>query len=418
MKTYVLIFSFMGYVSGGPIYDTNKIKYLKERGWTVNVLSVGLKRNLIIKSLKEYCSPTFPELTQYPFYFSKRKRNLILDDLISNIKLAEGDSYSDVIIETGTDYTAFWGELIAKKLKAKHIIMFLDEKNPNVNKDTFEFYKFKYNRGELASISLKSLKFIFEPYFEIKNSNEHILSACCTNTVADIQDDIINKIPLGDYTIGSIGRLEKDFVENIVDGICTFAKSVPDKKVAVSFFGGFPVSMADKINKLKEELKAQNNIQFFISGYIWPIPKDIFKNFDVFISGAGSARVSANQNIPTIKMDVINNQPEGIYYDLKNYLSKKIEGNTSVADYLKSILIEKKYPKIIGKETLEEEWIQICQKFDLHMKFLLKSSNKKEYFSTDSLWVKNKKNCLKKLVFSIIPYKKYIQFRQKCKKTT
>ena len=48
MKTYVMIFNFMGFISGGPIYDLNKIRYLKQRGWTVNVISVGIKRKLYL----------------------------------------------------------------------------------------------------------------------------------------------------------------------------------------------------------------------------------------------------------------------------------------------------------------------------------------------------------------------------------
>lgn len=51
-----------------------------------------------------------------------------LEDKIS-LLVSKVDRKSDeIIIETGTDYTALWGELLARELSAKHFIMFLDEK--------------------------------------------------------------------------------------------------------------------------------------------------------------------------------------------------------------------------------------------------------------------------------------------------
>ena len=161
----------------------------------------------------------------------------------------------EIIIETGTDYTALWGELLARDLNAKHFIMFLDEKNPNVNNDTYAFYKFKYDRNELASISLDSLDYILGKYFELHNKEEHVLKACCTNSVKDIECEWIDCIPKADYTIGSIGRLEKAFVPIIVDGICEFAQKVPDKKIAIVFFGDADACYAESIMRIRKNRK-------------------------------------------------------------------------------------------------------------------------------------------------------------------
>lgn len=100
----------------------------------------------------------------------------------------------------------------------------------------------------------------------------------------------------------------KPFVDNIIKGVCSFAKNHHELNIGMCFFGG-----ADKktISKIELEFSEYTNIDLYISGYIWPIPQDIFDIFDVFISGAGSANVSANMGITTIDMDVITNCPVG-----------------------------------------------------------------------------------------------------------
>ena len=403
-KTYVMIFGIANVVAGGPIYDCNKIRYLKEHGWTVNVLPTDSGK-VYIQPLEEYASVSFPFIQIQPYLFTKKELKKKLDLLVSYITISD-----EIIIETGTDYTALWGELLAKRLQAKHIIMFLDEKNSHVNQFTAPFYKFKYERNELASISMKSMKCIFGKYFELAEASRHILAAVCSNAVADIKSNLNEKIPEGDYVIGSIGRLDKPFVPKIIDAICEFAQRNPRKIVSVCLLGG-----ADdlSISKIEETLGARKNIRYFISGYIWPIPKDVFDKIDVFVSAAASSRASVNQRIPTIRVDVITYKPEGILIDAVNNISISSEKNdASISDYLVEILENKKIYPINGVVELQDEWRWICQNLDKHMDFCNSSSSKKEYYEVNKMWNGSIKELIKKLLFRLVTVDRYYSIKE------
>ena len=410
MKTYVMIHAIADIVCGGPIYDSNKERYLEERGWNVNVLPTDTGK-ILIRPLEKYADIVFPFINYSPFIFSKKELKEKIEILASHVTVSE-----KIIIETGTDYTALWGELLARRLNAKHIIMFLDEKNPKVNIHSAPFYRFKFERNELACISIESLQSIFAPYFEIRNPDEHVLCACCANSVSKSEDidHIADRIPEGDYVIGSIGRLEKPFVPNIISGICEFARCVPDKKVGVCLLGGAEKGI---IERLQKELGEVENIEYFISGYIWPIPQNVFPGINVFVSGAGSADVSANQGIPTVRIDVIDNKPSGFACDVNDY--KKIKPlekqDATVCDYLCAALIEKNVPEISGITSLEDEWNAICGYFDEHMEFIERSCVRKEYFPAEKVWNGSSKEVIKKLLFNLMKTDTYYRMKEKWK---
>lgn len=392
MKNYILIFGITDIVAGGPIYDCNKKKYMEEHGWRVIVVPVSPGK-VLLTPLREYEGISFPFITLPPSLFTTKQREEKIELLATYVDVNESDR---TIIETGTDYTALWGELLAKRLNAKHFVMFLDETNNRVNTNTFEFYRFKYERNELASISLNSLNAIFSPYFKLPFAEQHVLSAWCSNSIGGENIDIEKEIPDGDYIIGSIGRLEKGFVPNIITGICEFAKRVPNKKVVVCFIGGTNKKTEERIRSL---FKQKENISLYITGYLWPIPQNIFSKFDLFISGAGSARVSAEMGIPTVKMDAITYEPLGFVEDLKSESMKqqKLENGT-VENYIWKALIEKDTPLIKGRTTIDEKWNVISRDFDKHMDFIESSIKEKEYYQTDKLDVGIPSEKLKKLV--------------------
>lgn len=405
MSTYVFIFGFCDFISGGPIYDCNKIRYLKEKGWNIVVIPIG-KGKVYIEPLKEYLidDKSNDFLFQSPYVFSKKELKQKIDIMQSYI-----NDFDNVIIETGTDYTAQWGELLAERINAKHIIMFLDEMNAAVNVHTYKFYKFKYDRNELASISDKSLEYIFSPFFHLYDKQNHILDACCTNSVQDVECDWKEKIPNGDFIIGSIGRLEKNYVKEIVKGICEFAENYSQRKITVLFLGGSDESV---ISELREDFSKVKNIKVYISGYIWPIPKSVIESVDVFVSGAGSARVSANCGKPTIRMDVINGHPMGFVVDVTSNWSLEIDkNNPTLKDYLVEALINKNVPKIKNSMSIEKQWNWICDCFDEHMKFIENSNGQKEYFPVQKMWDGTWFDIIKKFVFKFVNFDTYYKLR-------
>lgn len=410
MKVYVMMFGIANIVAGGPIYNVNKIEYLEKHGWNVIVFPID-DGDIYIEPLKKYSGQSYEFIKESVSVFSKQELENKLSLLVSKIDR----TCDEIIIETGTDYTALWGELLARELKAKHFIMFLDEKNPNVNKDTYAFYKFKYDRKELASISLKSLDCIFGKYFELHNKEEHVLKACCTNSVKNIECKWLDSIPDADYAIGSIGRIEKAFVPVIVEGICEFSRKVPEKKIAVVFFGD--ASNEEAVTIIKEKIEKNNNIQMFITGYMWPIPEEAIKKMNVFVSGAGSARVSANCGITTIRMDVINNVPIGFVKDAKNYKYLSLnKHNATVCDYLDEVLLKGTNPEICNKMSIDEQMMWINECFDQHMRFIKNSISEKNYYQVEKLCNKSGKFIkfyIKKIIIHIWGYDGYIKLKNK-----
>lgn len=412
MKTYIMMFGIANIVAGGPIYDANKIEYLEQSGWNVIVFPIN-DGDIYIEPLKKYSGQSYEFIQEPISMFTKKEIKKKISLLASRVE----PTSDEIIIETGTDYTALWGELLARDLNAKHFIMFLDEKNPNVNNDTYAFYKFKYDRNELASISLDSLDYIFGKYFELHNKEEHVLKACCTNSVKNIECKWLDSIPNADYSIGSIGRLEKAFVPIIVDGICEFSRKVPEKKIAVVFFGDADACNVEPITIIKEKLEKCNNIQMLITGYMWPIPEDAIKKMDVFVSGAGSARVSANCGIPTIKMDVITNAPIGYVKDAKNCINLPLcKNNATLCDYLCETLLNGKNPEIYNKISVNEHMMWVKECFDQHMKFIRKSKCEKKYYPVEKIYNSSNK-CMKfyikKTMIHIFGYDLYIKIKNK-----
>ena len=405
------MFGIANCIAGGPIYDCNKKMYLEEHGWNVVVVPVSAGK-VLLTPLKEYEGISFPFVTASPSSFTKKKLHVKIEELVSYVNVGTSE---ETIIETGTDYTALWGELLAERLNAKHIIMFLDETNRNVNDNTYKFYEFKYKRGELASISLESLNAIFSPYFELSNPEQHVLSAWCRNSVGDNDFELEKHIPTGDFVIGSIGRLEKGFVPNIIQGICQFAQKVPNQKVSVCFIGGSDRKTEEKVRNGFASIK---NISLYITGYLWPIPRNLFTRFDLFISGAGSVYVSANMGIATVRMDVITYEPLGFVKSLnpENMETQNLKNGT-VEDYIWKALIEKDTPKITDRIPLEKEWEYISASFDKHMKFIENSANTKEYYPTNVMPPPTHKEKIKKTAIRILGYETYYKLLTGIKRT-
>ena len=216
-KVYVMMFGISNIVAGGPIYNANKIRFLESKGWNVVVFPVDSGK-VYIKPLEKYNNNSYDFIHFSPYIFGKRKTEKFVEKMASLIPQSD-----EIIVETGTDYTALWGELLAKKLKARHIVMFLDERNENINSYSSPFYEFKYRRNELYSISQESLIHIFSPYFKIEFPQKNVWNAWCSNSVENFESNIITLLPKADYMIGSIGRLDKSFVSNIIGGVCAFS---------------------------------------------------------------------------------------------------------------------------------------------------------------------------------------------------
>lgn len=389
MNCYVFIFEYHDYISGAPIYYSNKIRFLKEKGWRTIVISCKSKGKTYVEGIRESSIGGFDFLIDAPNLFSKKE----LKKSINSICKLIPRNYN-VVIETGTDWTAYWGELIAKNVGAQHYIFFLDEYNHRINKNNSKFFEFKYKRGELLCIEDNIMITTFSKFFKVKKPMS--FTAWCTNSIKDFSSDLIEQINRSDYNIGYIGRLEKNCVMQIIENVIKFSQTVKPKNIKLIFFGGGPKQSLDKI---KNKLDVYDNIEYFITGYMWPFPLKALKKCDLFIATAGSARVALHSGVPTVILDVLDSKP---LYFLKNdsqaVSTLKNKDDKSIYDYIYSSLILNEAPAP-DKFDFNAEWQIICNDFEKQLNYILTNNNDKKYYQTQNIKIGF---CEKKLVKAMI----------------
>lgn len=404
MKTYIFLIAIAGYISGGNIYYRNKIKYLKEHNWNVVVFPI-YDGKIYINGLEEYAGKAYSFLDDFPNEYSKKDRDIRLQKMACEVPDSD-----EIIIETGSDYTAYWGELLAKKLGARHFHFLLDEKNPRITREVFPFYEFKYKRHELACITAQTMKKYFDGYMDVKNA--YFLKAVCSNSTENFDSPITDKIPKNEYMLGYIGRPSKSFFKPVLKGVIAFADEVYPKRVTFTIFGG---DNSEVIKGIEEECKNQNNIDLFITGYMFPFPEKAILAHNLFISGAGSRYASANLGVPTVSMDVYNNRPiDMVVRNDQPFTSEEYDGKT-VLDYIKQVLIKGDYPKATELQPIGLDYA--FKEFDKHMEFLAEADNDLKYFSIEALPLNKKQKVFKLLrkIFGNDNFEKIRNIKRKIK---
>ena len=136
MKTYIFLTNSIGGISGGPIYVCNKLVYLIEQGWNVVVFdSTGLTNaKVVVRELRRFEKNRLPELFYYPSWFNKWQRDKVIKYICDKIPNSE-----ECIIESNSFILGAWGEILAKKLSAKHLLFSIGEHNIAKTVDEYDF---------------------------------------------------------------------------------------------------------------------------------------------------------------------------------------------------------------------------------------------------------------------------------------
>ncbi len=398
-KTYVIICGFADVVAGGPIYYANKIKYMEHLGWKVIVIPTHKGEKVYIQNMKRFWGTYVPFILDTPNEYNKRQREKLTDFLVHFIP--QNSYYT--IIETGTDYTNFWGEVLAKRINARHIVIFLDEDTPRINHKNIDFYKFKYSRHEMACISQSMMQKFFQGYLNLDINDCYGLPCCCSNSIDDYDNPLIKKLPHGDYNIGYIGRLEKNIVNTIVQGFIEFANAYQKKTIAITFFGGaFESKTIEQLSCLFSSIP---NIKIYITGYLYPLPYNMLKTMDLFVSGAGSATTAFKAGVVSIKVSCINNSVLGIVTNCADKQFIKCPFGNSVKDYLEWILVKR--AKIQNPPaSFKNDWDTICHNFDKHLDFIKSANSSLVYYDVSKLGISTNKK-IKKILRTILGLKVY-----------
>ena len=362
MKKYVILCKGIEDLTGAPRYVNNKCRFLKEQGWDVSVfwsydVSHAQLDHLIPFDKKEYI---IHELLFYPCWFSKHQQNKVVEKIVSRIGFAD-----QIVVESNKLQLGAWGEMVAKRLNAKHIVFVTTEKIKIHNKNTFEFCYAKLKRNEFFTINIPAVSFLFSNFIDIEYPENHYWSASPGVEVELYSFPAFDNRPSADFTITSFGR-RKGYFPYMLSELRTFISKYSERKFNLFFLG----DIRDEV-EIKENLSLKNVNLIIYPQAVKIIPLQIFTKSDIIIATAGCANIAAKNGAKVVSMDVSNNVPLGLlrFTTLdSNTNSGKYENHLSLAEWLEVILIEKR-----EFELLENN--RVPRTFDYQMKFIVPSDN-------------------------------------------
>ena len=360
-------------MGGAQQYISNKVKRLQKKGYDTMVFSYD-QGDIYIKTLLPYKEMIIPMIRMSPMIYRKKDIENVISVMCEHI----GNISDQIFIESTVENQAEWGELLASKIGAKHIFIDLQEEH-KYRKEIMDFLYFKYMRKELYGINKDSIRRIFENFYEVEDESLFI-SAECGNVVEDVAcDGILKELPEASYVIGSIGRLDKPFVIQAMQQVILFANLHSDKKFNVLLIGG---GSDERIHEIRSMVESTDNIFLYITGFIYPIPKNVIEYVDCFFSSAGSARVSMKEGRPTISMSVDGKAIGILNYTTQDtlYVSGEYGDNLSLAKYLELILF-KEYCNTHATLGMEIEAEDMEQEFERQMDFFTKATVVQEYYN-------------------------------------
>jgi hypothetical protein len=382
-KIYVILTGIIYDIGGGQIYVNNKRDYLERDKWEVYIFSYRYGKSILISDLKNYEKNINRALKYPPDLLSPKDRTLLIESIIKKLGLNNEIKMQDeIIVESNTIPIAMWGELIAKKLNCKHIIYLLYEQFPKSSVSVLQFLDYKHKRKELAGIIPDSLNRLFKGFKTLSDEENFHLKACVGDVVREgITDNRTDNIKLLDFNIGCISRIEKPFIMTMIHDLIMFASKYPQKKILLLIIGDAPY---EKIKRaIKNKVKPISNINLIITGAMFPIPKKIFSQMDIFFACSGAARVCAHHGGLTASIDINTHKSIGFLgYDTDKTIydsSKSPPQQKSIFSVLEDVLIRKKTPQ--GKEGLKlTKLLDYRSEYEKHMEFIALSSKERKYY--------------------------------------
>lgn len=325
-----------------------RANYLEKHGWIVHILfnweSTGESE---IPSLTKYifgCG--LQEIGTRPYKMSAQVRNRTLDRMIDILRI-DNTIDNEIIIESHYDVAAYWAELLAERIHARHFFVACNETYRDSGRfysENLDFFYFKYQRGELFSTNL-SLQKLFEGYRGLENFKVDIPSNVKITREQDAVQDIENQdIELktrgggADFSIAYMGRTLKQYVPAIFNGVVEFAKKYSDKKIRLMIVGKiWNQNQIAMFNGVK-------NIEVIQLGNLIPIPRKLFQNLDVICAGSQTAIFCSYENVPVIIANAHGDTTPGLlYYDTDESVHNEHLPQMSYAEMFDKVLIHREY---------------------------------------------------------------------------
>lgn len=383
MKKYVFLMLESTHVGGAQFYVRYKSQYLQSQGYQVFAvcISAGQKEKRVINlDLKKI---VLPELMYLPHLLSEKRVRFHMDEMMRFIGWKEGD---EVIIESQLVYLAVWGEELARRCHAKHVIYLLGEEI-SIPVGMLPFFGFKCSRKEVASIKPQNIRGLYDD--NVKQSDVRHLVAYMGDVVEEYEAPSLQKVELSDVNFCVFGRLKKAYVIEASRGISQFCEEHSEKTITVAYVGDTAdVGVRENVKKQYEH---QPNVKIYFCGALSPVPRQMFRMFDVIVAGAGCANVAYRNGAKTVAMNVHNGGlPLGLMgYDVLKSLATE-EEILHPQKPLHQLLDEILFAHYGEESFVQAKPVAALNAFDVHMEFLAQSADESTYYN----W-KEIKLCLK-----------------------
>ncbi|MGE4286496.1 MAG: hypothetical protein AB7F23_07810 [Phycisphaerae bacterium] len=378
MKQGVYIFMplVVSGIGGGQLYIRNKQRLLRERGWEVLIFP-GKFYGLQISGLCNDNVHSFNELQFSPFVFTKKRRERVLAELEERVSSGIGP----VVIESSTVEQSLWGELLAERTNAIHTTFLLGENQGKLSISLLKYLDFKHSNRQLVGIHGNILPTIFNDYKELSRKESYSFKACCSHGVVEnCTHSEIDSLVRADINIGCIGRIDKPYVQYVSDAVLEFAANHLDKEILFVILGGYPFNNS-LTKEIKDKALSSCNCVIKVIDWTYPIPLNLMTKMDFFVSGTGSAVLTALERKVTLVVDVNDCGPVGVLGVNTNSAFRKVPGiEVRLVDAVEDV-----YQNLmVYEEALKDAEIDFYspeKEFDKQMQFLGSLDLKPNYYS-------------------------------------
>src|SRR5690606_19178857 len=123
--------------------------FLESLGWSV-VLFSRVSGDVVVQELKNREINILKMLKYPPSFYCSLVRNKIVErmheTIVNDLHDSEFSKHNRLIVESHTLTLSLWGELLAEKMRCKHIVFLLEEKFRGLTKTQLEYLDFKHKR--------------------------------------------------------------------------------------------------------------------------------------------------------------------------------------------------------------------------------------------------------------------------------
>lgn len=335
-KKYIFINGPIVRIGGSQLYVLRKMEWLRREGWSVVVFSVE-HGDVRIKEFDDFRRNVHPFLSVPIQFFSGYRRDKLLNMLVEEIGTAD-----EYVIQSHNLNLATWGEALAEKLCAKHIVHLLLEEIVCRHNVTSALLRFKKEQGLLFTIK----KQVFDRFFGENTENEQCVlfaTGCSLGNVISGECSQLRVVERGDYNILIAGRLEKPYIPHAFVGVSEFAARHKKSMISLIVLGSSVNH--ETVYRLKKLVAGRNNIKVYFVGEIFPVPDALLKAVDVCVASAGCATMVGTSRLTLcISVDAKDYCAIGVYgITTWNPLYRDGEPIVAIADMLEDVLVKKKY---------------------------------------------------------------------------